>query len=403
MMKVCIFGFPKMEDFHGYAIDSLDPRPYFPRHLSFRDFFASVLELGAGAASFGDRGARQCELLRACSLDRLYREREPHYMRFVDDFVAKFRDADIIVLPSCPIHPEVLAQRLPGPIKVLGFIDQPGATYGREIPYLWAFDGAIYNSPSYNEHRDTGDALALWGAKESYWFPWVTPQAPSAPPTRPEDFWPHALAREEAERWGSAFFRDRDVELVYIGNYNREKLPRLVELKRHFGSRFRVHGRWQMRGYRGYLGPLFDTPMFASRVTSLSNEERRALYLRTRICINIHVSPVPRDTGNMRMYEAPAHGIMMVCDKGSMGGHAKILEPGREAVFFDSIPEAIEKIEYYLRHDAEREAIARAGFERVHRDYDGAEGLKKLLDWAGGLRARASGRGALHASGVGVR
>ena len=88
----------------------------------------------------------------------------------------------------------------------------------------------------------------------------------------------------------------------------------------------------------------------------------------------------------MRMYEAPAHGMMLLCDKAGLNAHAQIFEPDKEAVFYDSIEDAIEKIEYYLEHDEERIKIAQAGFARVHRDYDGELNLKNLLDWASGLR-----------------
>ncbi len=83
-----------------------------------------------------------------------------------------------------------------------------------------------------------------------------------------------------------------------------------------------------------------------------------------------------------RMYEIPAHGTMLLCDKAGLNAHEQIFEPDKEAVYYDSIEDAIEKIEYYLKHDEERERIARAGFARVHRDYDGESNLKRFLDWA---------------------
>jgi spore maturation protein CgeB len=90
------------------------------------------------------------------------------------------------------------------------------------------------------------------------------------------------------------------------------------------------------------------------------------------------------------MYEVPAHGMMLLCDKAGMDAHENIFEPDKEAVFYDSIEEAIDKIHYYLKHDEQRERIARAGFARVHRDYDGESNLKRLLDWAIAVpRARA--------------
>src|SRR5262249_15107942 len=90
----------------------------------------------------------------------------------------------------------------------------------------------------------------------------------------------------------------------------------------------------------------------------------------------------PMETGNVRMYEVPAHGVMLLCDKAALNAHEQIFQPDTEAVFYDDIDDAIDKINYYLVHDEERLRIAKAGFARVHGDYDGAKALKSFLDWA---------------------
>ena len=92
----------------------------------------------------------------------------------------------------------------------------------------------------------------------------------------------------------------------------------------------------------------------------------------------------------MRMYEVPAHGMMLLCDKAGMDAHERIFAPDKEAVYYDSSEDAIAKIEYYLKHDGEREKIARAGFARVHCDYDGETNMKKFLDWAISLPKKMS-------------
>ena len=43
----------------------------------------------------------------------------------------------------------------------------------------------------------------------------------------------------------------------------------------------------------------------------------------------------------------------------------ELFEDGKHCVFYRSIDEAVDKARYYLKHDAEREKIARAGFEEV--------------------------------------
>lgn len=359
MKRVCIFGFPRMENFHGYSIDSLDPLPYFPGTDS----------------SFASR-----TLYEAKSIDQMYREKYRPYIKFIGDFVDKFQNADLVVLATYnPIHAEVLHKELSRPIKILGLTDDPHSTYTRGIPYLWACDGTFYLSPSYDNQTLFSDALKKWGCEYSYWFPAVYPEPPELTTS---GFWPLVAARKEALNRGDAFFKDRDIELIYVGKAYDSKINRLTQLRGAFGSRFKIYGRWRLGGYGGFLRWIKGKPPLWTRVRSVSSEEKLQLLSRTRIGFNMHLSDVPMETGNVRMYEVPAHGIMLLCDKAGLDAHAQIFEPGKEAVFYDSMEDAIDKIHYYLEHDEERERIARAGFARVHRDYDGETQLKNFLDWA---------------------
>jgi spore maturation protein CgeB len=121
------------------------------------------------------------------------------------------------------------------------------------------------------------------------------------------------------------------------------------------------------------------------KVPSLTNEERASLYHRTKIGFNMHLSTVPRETGNMRMYEIPAHGMMQVCDIAGCNSHEMIFKGGSEAVYYGTVEEAIDRIEYFLGHDEERIRIAKAGYERVGRDYRWESCFRALLDWASTL------------------
>ena len=354
MNRVCYFHNPAVAGhFRGYDISTLDPAPYF-------------LE---GAARWRRRTrARLAALMSSAGVDALYRERDPHYMRFVRDFVDVYRDARLLIMATYnPIHPEVLHKELRLPTKILGFVDDPYSTYVRGIPYLWAFDGAFYISPGYNQNHRFAEALRHWGCEATRWFPLVTTP------------WPQFAATD-------GFFSERDVDVVYIGASYGNKITRLAQLKRHLGRRLQVYGRWGLGGHAGWLRGFAGKPVYPHRVSSLSEDERRALYLRARIGINMHLSAEPSETGNVRMYEVPAHGAMLLCDKAALDAHELIFAPGVEAVFYDNIADAIEKIEYFAAHPAERIAIARAGFERTRRDYDFEAVLQGLLNWASAIQ-----------------
>ncbi len=363
MKKVCLFNFPPLADFHGYQLETFDPLSYFPKgsHWSYSDL------LSWGHVGYDHRRAITAG---AAGVDRLYRERNPNYMRMVGDFIDRFRDFDLIVMSSYNfIHPEILARELQKPIKVLGFIDDPLSTYLRGILYLWAFDGAFFISPGYIDNQPFADAFRRWSDKPATWWPLV-----------PYPYIKHEKADE-------SFFRDRDVDLIYVGNPSASKVERLAKMKKHFGDRMHIHGRWAFKGYLGFVRGLLGKPIYPHRVTSLTPNERTQLYWRTKIGFNMHVSDHPYETGNMRMYETPAHGMMMVCDKGGADSHAGIFKPDTQAVYYDGLDDAIAKVEYFLAHDEEREKIAQAGFERYWRDYEWDTNMKKFLDWAMNLRS----------------
>src|SRR5262249_50986658 len=155
-----------------------------------------------------------------------------------------------------------------------------------------------------------------------------------------------------------------------------------------------------LAGYRGAARWIVGQSPLWTRVTSISDQERAKLYCRSKIGINMHLSETPMETGNMRMYEVPAHGAMLLCDKAGMSAHERIFQSNKEALIYDSMDDPIAKIEYHLEHDDDREKIARAGFDRVHRDYDGETNFKNFLDWASGLPKKSINAGSPTAIGA---
>lgn len=60
---------------------------------------------------------------------------------------------------------------------------------------------------------------------------------------------------------------------------------------------------------------------------------------------------------------------------------AELFEEDREIVMFRSPEELLEKTDYYLTHDKEREQIARQGYEKVINCYTYENKMKELIDW----------------------
>ncbi len=85
-----------------------------------------------------------------------------------------------------------------------------------------------------------------------------------------------------------------------------------------------------------------------------------------------------------RTFEVPGAGGFLLTEEAA--GLEKYYSPGREIVTFSSMPDFVAKIRYYLAHPVERDAIARAGFERTRRDHTYDSRVQEALDFAQAAR-----------------
>ena len=287
------------------------------------------------------------EYIRAQLLDNLWFARDRRLLRLYDDLkggLAEYQ-ADALLVDNCPpYHPEFL-RALPI-YKVLRTNDGPITAYDRDFAYVHAYDHVLYHSPAYSPDIDMRAKLFYVGAKRV-------------------DFWP--LAAFDAwfdQRLTEAqlFERPRDVDVLFVGSMFLNKFPLLARVKKAFGRGFRLHGRgsWKMNLYWNVKYG------FPGWIRAIGFDEFIPLYHRTKIGINVH-NRGDYTVGGYRMFELPANGVMQICDGGEYLG--SFFDVGAEVVGYRNADDLIDKIRYYLAHDAEREAIARAGFRRVMRDH----------------------------------
>jgi len=75
-----------------------------------------------------------------------------------------------------------------------------------------------------------------------------------------------------------------------------------------------------------------------------------------------------RNTTAMRSFEIPACRVFLLAER--TGEHEQSYIEGREAEFFGSTSELVDKLRHYIGTDVERQTIAQGGYERCLRsDY----------------------------------
>ena len=294
--------------------------------------------------------------IRAQLLDNLYYARDPRLEKLYADLralIARER-VDAVVVDNCPpYHPEFL--RTLSIHKVLRTADGPMAAYDRDFAYIHAYDQVLYHTPAYSRDLAMRDKLLYCGAKDCALWPLGLFEAGHDP----------SLDEEEV------FAQKRDIDIIFVGAIHPNKMPLLAKVKKAFPGRFVLRGDSSLKRNL-YFNAKYGFPGW---VTPIPFSQYVPLYKRAKIGINVH-NRGKYTVGGYRLFELPANGVMQISDGGEY--LSTFFEPGKEIVAYDSADDLVEKIRFFLAHDAERVKIARAGYRRVMLDHRMGQRLQEL-------------------------
>ncbi len=107
-------------------------------------------------------------------------------------------------------------------------------------------------------------------------------------------------------------------------------------------------------------------------------DEMARTYSASRIIFNRSVA----NDVNMRVFEALASGSLLLTNDLAENGQAELFEDGVDLVTYRDQAELLTQIEWYLKHEDEREQIARAGRQRVLAEHTYDHRMRTILEAA---------------------
>ena len=164
----------------------------------------------------------------------------------------------------------------------------------------------------------------------------------------------------------------RTFDVTFIGSFGGIHSSRVTLLKT-LCARFGQIGIW---------GPSIDhlsltSPIRKCYAGQAWGREMYQISRNSKITLNHHGDIAPY-ANNCRLYEATGMGSLLITDW-KVNLH-EMFEPGKEVVAYRSPEECAELIQYYLEHDDEQEAIARAGQERTLREHTYYQRMQELVE-----------------------
>jgi hypothetical protein len=174
----------------------------------------------------------------------------------------------------------------------------------------------------------------------------------------------------------------QDIDFSFIGSLTKAhscRITMIKELLDNTSLQFFGTGIELVPDTRNFFHRLFSKNIYRQRARGevWGLDMYRTLH-RSKITFNAHIDVARNFAGNMRMYEATGAGTLLLTD-GRQAEQKNFNDD--EVVYYESVSDAIEKVNYYLRHEEKRNAIAKKGQQRTLNDYNYKISSARLLDY----------------------
>ncbi len=160
-------------------------------------------------------------------------------------------------------------------------------------------------------------------------------------------------------------------DVGFVGAWEEERADSILYLAEH-GIKVRVFGGGKWLQYKNRY------PNLLIEEHGLHGEDYSKSFQAFKISL-CFLRKMNHDLQTTRTMEIPACGGFMLAER--TDEHLALFEEGREAEFFSSNEELLEKCRYYLLHDKERKEIAKNGILRCENSgYDNQNVIRKLIE-----------------------
>ncbi len=146
---------------------------------------------------------------------------------------------------------------------------------------------------------------------------------------------------------------EKDIAVSFIGGLSSNHTQRIALLEA-VASEFPIALHLSQ-----FAGIPSSSPLRRHVRGEVWGREMYEIMRRSKITLNSHIDAAGGVAANLRLYEATGVGTFLLTD--NLRGLPDLFAPGTHVAAYNSAADCVSKIKHYLAHEAEREAIARAG------------------------------------------